>query len=95
MGPPTVLVWDNFGFLHDDRCDALAKHYAGRHSVIGIEIASESNTYNWTSEALSGFQKITLQRAKSINDVSFAKRVYSRLSACVRQGNVKRFHVSL
>ncbi len=86
-----VLVWDNFGFLHNDRCEALAKHYAGRRSVIGVEIASDSNTYNWTSEAADGFQKITLYSNKTIDDISMYSRVYSTLSACLGQGDADVF----
>jgi glycosyltransferase involved in cell wall biosynthesis len=86
VGRPIVLVWDNFGFMHDDRCEALAKHYAGRRRVIGIEITSKSDTYNWTSEPVSGFQKITLHYGKAIDEIAFFARVSSTLSACLRQG---------
>lgn len=91
MGRPIILVWDNFGFLQNDRCEAVAQHYAGHRPVIGIEIASQSNTYNWTSEAGKSFQKITLHRAKSIDGISFFKCVYSTLSACLAQGNADVF----
>ena len=33
-----VFVWDNFGPLHSDRCNAVAKKFEGREQVIGLDL---------------------------------------------------------
>lgn len=88
---PIVLVWDNFGYMHDDRCEAVAKHYAERRKIIGVEIASGSNIYNWHSANSDKFKKITLHDGKSIDDITFINRVYTTLSECIKIGRADVF----
>lgn len=59
MERPIVLLWENFGPLHVDRCDALAATIAPRR-VVGIEVLPESTEYDWVSERGCLFEKITL-----------------------------------
>lgn len=55
-----VFVWENFGPLHNDRCEALANYFDGRHSIIGLELFKRSHTYDWQPEASVQFVKHTL-----------------------------------
>ncbi|WP_288390600.1 glycosyltransferase family 4 protein [uncultured Acinetobacter sp.] len=53
------FLWENFGPMHADRCDAVAK--AG-FDVIGLELFSQSDTYDWIPESGNTFKKVTLFR---------------------------------
>ena len=57
---PLVFVWDNFGPLHADRCDAVASHFGPARPVHGIELFQRSDTYAWVSETRASFTKTTL-----------------------------------
>lgn len=52
-----IFLWENFGPLHADRCDAVAK--TGMN-VIGLELYGKSDVYDWTPENGLNFKKITL-----------------------------------
>lgn len=51
-----IFIWENFGPMHADRCDAVGQKY----DVIGLELYGKSDTYDWTPETGSSFKKITL-----------------------------------
>lgn len=51
------FLWDNFGPLHADRIDAVAR--AG-FPVTGVELYDRSGTYDWVPETVEGVEKITL-----------------------------------
>ncbi len=52
---PIVFLWDNFGPMHNDRCEAVAASM-GR-PVIGLELFSRSGVYDWQSEEATGFHR--------------------------------------
>jgi L-malate glycosyltransferase len=81
-----VFVWDNFGPLHADRCNAVAKKFQGTHQVIGLELAGRSKVYDWIPEKGTHFKKITLITGRSFEDIPFAKRFGKTLDACLRVG---------
>lgn len=54
-----VFLWENFGPLHVDRCEAVAGAMPER-PVVGIEVLSRSSEYDWVSETSQAFQKVTL-----------------------------------
>jgi glycosyltransferase involved in cell wall biosynthesis len=81
-----VFVWDNFGPLHVDRCDATSDRVRGNHEVIGIELAGKSKDYEWTAESGQKFRKITLFQGQSTEGVSFLSRLSRTFRACVAQG---------
>lgn len=56
---PIIFVWENFGPLHVDRCEALARDVP-EIPVIGLEILSRSSDYDWIIESSNSFKKITL-----------------------------------
>lgn len=58
-----VFLWENFGPLHVDRCDAVARAMP-ETPVVGIEILSQSSEYEWASEHGQSFTKITLSEAE-------------------------------
>jgi L-malate glycosyltransferase len=56
-----LLVWEQFGPYHMDRCEALASRLAATHEIIGVELSPIAGTYEWapTGEGKS-FRKVTL-----------------------------------
>jgi glycosyltransferase involved in cell wall biosynthesis len=86
-----VFVWDNFGPLHADRCDAVATRFAGRREVIGLELAAKSAVYSWVPESGTTFRKITLIEGRSIEQVPFGERLVKTLRACFSMGRNARF----
>lgn len=52
-----IFLWENFGPMHVDRCDAVAR---SGQNVIGLELYGRSDTYDWTPENGQIFQKVTL-----------------------------------
>ena len=82
-----VFVWDNFGPLHADRCNAVAQEFEGRHQVIGLELAGRSKVYNWLPESGTHFRKVTLVSGKPFEDIPFLSRLGKTLSACLASGS--------
>jgi glycosyltransferase involved in cell wall biosynthesis len=70
-----AFVWDNFGPLHADRCDAVARALGDRGSVIGVELFSRSETYDWTPASGASFEKVTLFERKGVSTLSVARAV--------------------
>jgi len=78
-----VFVWENFGPVHADRCDAVARHFGDRRKVHGIELAGSSQVYAWNSQDGAAFQKHTLfPAAAAIYKVPFFKKAAALLRAC-------------
>ena len=87
MRKPTIIfVWDNFGPGHVDRCEAVARRFAGTYAVVGIELAGRSHTYDWRSDVLTGFVKRTLFPSVSTSSVAMGRRTYRTLRACLAEG---------
>jgi glycosyltransferase involved in cell wall biosynthesis len=89
-----VFVWDNFGPLHADRCDAVATKFAGSQEVIGLELAAKSAVYAWVPESGTHFRKITLIEGRSIEQVPFGERLVKTLRACFSMGRNTKFFMS-
>lgn len=81
-----VFVWDNFGPLHVDRCDATACTLSGRQQVVGIELAGQSKIYEWVPENGHQFKKFTVFHGQAIEDIAFFKRLFGTARACLAQG---------
>ena len=88
---PLVFVWDNFGPLHVDRCEAVAKKFDGIHPVVGLELTSQSKVYDWVPESGTHFKKTTLSFGRSIEDVGFPERFRKTLRACLSLGSGAQF----
>lgn len=87
-----AFVWDNFGPMHVDRCEAVSATTGTTSPVIGIELYSTSDTYDWVSEHGSSFRKVTLFPGKSNKDVGALKLALGIVAACRR---AKARHVFL
>ena len=44
--PRLVFLWENFGPMHADRCDAVAAAVRGEAEVVGLELYGRSDTYD-------------------------------------------------
>jgi glycosyltransferase involved in cell wall biosynthesis len=56
-----VFVWETFGPYHVDRCEAVERGLAGVRAVVGVEITSSQDEYEWQStEGTGEFNRITL-----------------------------------
>lgn len=55
-----AFVWDNFGPMHVERCEAVAAALPEGWTVIGLEEYAASDTYDWHPEASSRFEKRTI-----------------------------------
>jgi L-malate glycosyltransferase len=84
--PALVFVWENFGPMHIDRCEAVAAHFAGTRRVIGIELFATSATYSWEATQSQAFERLTLFRAAARQTVHGLIRVSRLLRACLAQG---------
>ena len=84
-------MWENFGPLHVDRCDAVATELGGQIEVIGLELAGKSNLYEWVPASGVRFKKITIFEGTSLDQVPLAKRLFKTLLVCLSQGKDAHF----
>jgi L-malate glycosyltransferase len=80
---PVVFVWENFGPMHMDRCEAAAKHFEGKRQVIGIELGGRSPTYEWNQSTSSRFQKITLFPGESYQHIHKLQMLSALIRTCL------------
>jgi glycosyltransferase involved in cell wall biosynthesis len=71
-----VFVWENFGPIHADRCDATAEILGSGYRVIGLELVSKSAVYDWDPEDGKNFTKITLFPNRRLEDAPTWKQAY-------------------
>jgi glycosyltransferase involved in cell wall biosynthesis len=82
--PRLVFAWSQFGPYHMDRCEALARALAGRREVIGLELVSNGEIYQWPpSGAGRGFCKRTLFPGKRHSEVGGWRHLAALLGACL------------
>jgi glycosyltransferase involved in cell wall biosynthesis len=86
-----VFVWDNFGPLHADRCNAVARRFEGKEQVIGLELAGRSRVYDWLPENGTHFRKITLVTGRTLEEIPFTQKFGKTLSACLSMGSGCRY----
>ncbi len=55
-----VFFWNNFGPMHADRVDAVARTLGGDAECVGLEFRGSDETYDWISETRDSFRKETL-----------------------------------
>ena len=77
-----AFVWDNFGPMHADRCEAVARTADNTRKVIGIELFSTSEEYGWHSETGQHFEKVTLYQEGSWRSVSALVLARKIVKAC-------------
>lgn len=68
--PAIALIWAQFAAYHVDRCEAVGRRLGSRAEVLGVEVATTSDTYAWEpSGAIAAARKITLFPGKSYDAV--------------------------
>jgi L-malate glycosyltransferase len=75
-----AFVWENFGPLHVDRCEAVMRR---GFEVVGIEFASQSNTYEWLPTSPK-FRKITLFKSLADENIDEIGLFRALVSICRR-----------
>ena len=85
-GRAVAFVWDNFGPMHADRCDSVAKAMAPSREVIGLELFSTSEEYAWNAEEGRHFRKLTLYPGKGWQAVSPFRMAAGIVNACRANG---------
>lgn len=82
---PIAVLFAQFSAYHIDRCEAVARRFAGRAEVLAVEVATSSATYAWeASGAVAGARKITLFPGQSYNSVGWPIRLWRQLKALWR-----------
>lgn len=82
---PIVFAWSQFGPYHMDRCEALAQALAGQREVIGFELVSHAEVYDWApTGAVKAFRKLTLFPGKRLSQVPMGRQLAALLGACLR-----------
>ena len=86
---PIGVLFAQFSAYHIDRCEAVAKRFAGRAEVLAIEVATSSATYAWeASGGVSGARKITLFPGASYDSIAWPRRFWRQLKALWRCDSV-------
>ena len=80
-----VFVWENFGPMHHDRLADLATAFPP-HSVLGIEMASQSATYAWASTQGAGYAVRTLFTGVSVEAIGQWAKAKALIKACRDSG---------
>ena len=80
------LVWAQFAAYHIDRCEAVARRFQGRGTVLAVEVATTSSDYAWEpSGDIAGGRKVTLFPGKSFDQLSTWQRfraTWAELRTC-------------
>lgn len=69
-----IFLWENFGPMHIDRCDAVAQTGL---NVIGLELYGRSDTYDWIPENGQSFKKVTLFNEGRPRGLALIKKLIS------------------
>jgi glycosyltransferase involved in cell wall biosynthesis len=88
---PLVFVWDNFGPMHVDRCEAVAKHFRSRRYVVGIELVGASATYNWEPTVSDSFRKVTLFPSGYPRSLQVLRLTWAIVRCCLSFGRAEVF----
>lgn len=80
--PRIALMWEQFAPYHIDRIEAAAARLADQAEVIGVEVATASQTYAWPpSGAVRGATKCTLFPGQTYEAVGAWRRFRKQLHA--------------
>ncbi|MXP47727.1 glycosyltransferase [Altererythrobacter luteolus] len=88
-----AFVWDNFGPLHIDRCEAVARHFGGKAQVLAIELFAKSELYSWEKPKPQNITKITLFDEGGWGTIGTLKLARS-IAAAVRQAGCETVFLS-
>ena len=86
---PIAVLFAQFSAYHIDRCQAVARRFAGRAEVLAVEVATSSATYAWeASGGVDGARKVTLFPGASYDSVAWPRRLWRQLRALWRCDSV-------
>lgn len=75
-----ALLFEQFAAYHVDRCEAVARRFAGRGEVIAVEVATTSITYAWEpSGEVAGARKLTLFSGENYELIAWPRRLWRML----------------
>lgn len=84
-----AVLFSQFSAYHIDRCEALARRFAGRAEVLAVEVATSSATYAWeASGSVDGALKLTLFPGASYDSVAWPRRLWRQFKATWRCDSV-------
>ena len=85
IASPVVFAWSQFGPYHMDRCEALAMALAGQREVIGIELVSQAEVYDWAPTGVGqAFRKLTLFPGQRLSQVAIWRQLAVLFRTCRR-----------
>ena len=83
--PALIFVWEQFAPYHIDRIEAVARYFAGRFAVVGIEVSASSSTYAWKPAPSSGvFERHTLFTGVQVESIPWPRKL-ARTLAVIRR----------
>ena len=86
---PIAVLFSQFSPYHIDRCQAVARRFAGRAEVLAVEVATSSATYAWeASGGVSGARKITLFPGSDYDSIAWPRRLWRQLKTLWRCDSV-------
>ncbi len=86
---PIAVLFTQFSAYHIDRCEAIARRFAGRAEVLAVEVATSSATYAWeASGGVAGARKVTLFPGASYDSIAWPRRLWRQLKALWRCDSV-------
>ena len=86
---PIAVLFAQFSAYHIDRCQAVARRFAGRAEVLAVEVATSSATYAWeASGGVDGARKVTLFPGASYDSIAWPRRLWRQLKALWRCDSV-------
>ena len=86
---PIAVLFAQFSAYHIDRCEAVARRFAGRAEVIAVEVATSSASYAWeASGGVDGARKVTLFPGASYDSVAWPRRLWRQLKMLWRCDSV-------
>ncbi len=75
-------MWEQFSAYHVDRLDAMAAAFRDRFEIVGIEVASSSQTYAWKPvESGDGFTRTTLFPGGNADEVPWRRKLRHAMRA--------------
>ncbi|HUC64908.1 MAG TPA: glycosyltransferase [Stellaceae bacterium] len=82
---PLVFAWSQFGPYHMDRCEALGQALTGRRQVVGLELVSQGEVYDWAPSGEGrAFRKLTLFPGERFSQVPAWRHLAALLRASLR-----------
>ncbi|MFM5893995.1 MAG: glycosyltransferase [Novosphingobium sp.] len=86
---PIAVLFTQFSAYHIDRCEAIARRFAGRAEVLAVEVATSSAVYAWeASGQVAGARKITLFPGASYDSLAWPKKLWRQFKTLWRCDSV-------